>query len=86
MICESVLFNNSSEIDVKMRLQSLFNIRYSNIMNLEKAVQFVPKHNPIVQSDIDLLENFLKTRKNILVLTGAGVSTESGKYLQSLKL
>ncbi|KAL5278911.1 SIRT4 family protein [Megaselia abdita] len=40
--------------------------------------QFVPKHNPVYDKDIKLLEDFLISKPNILVLTGAGISTESG--------
>lgn len=39
---------------------------------------FVPKHNPARQEDIKALENFLIDKPNTLVLTGAGISTESG--------
>lgn len=45
------------------------------------ANQFVPKHEPVQQEDIQKLENFLRDKANVLVLTGAGISTESGKVL-----
>lgn len=41
--------------------------------------QFVPTHNPVQKDDIKKLENFLRDKSNVLVLTGAGISTESGK-------
>lgn len=43
-----------------------------------KHTQFVPKHEPVNQEDIEKLENFLANKQNLLVVTGAGVSTESG--------
>lgn len=41
--------------------------------------QFVPKHNPVPEKYIKFLEEFLADKPKILVLTGAGISTESGK-------
>lgn len=40
--------------------------------------QFVPKHEPARPEDIEKLEDFLRDKQNVLVLTGAGISTESG--------
>ncbi|XP_037935299.1 NAD-dependent protein deacylase Sirt4-like [Teleopsis dalmanni] len=40
--------------------------------------QFVPKHNKVLEEDIKRLENFLLSKPKTLVLTGAGISTESG--------
>lgn len=42
--------------------------------------QFVPEHDPVSGEDIEKLENFLADKPNILVLTGAGISTESGEW------
>lgn len=42
--------------------------------------KFVPKHQPVGAEDVQKLENFLKDKLNVLVLTGAGISTESGNY------
>ncbi|KAF5286191.1 hypothetical protein FQA39_LY16361 [Lamprigera yunnana] len=39
---------------------------------------FVPKHLPPTLSDVELLRNFLEKTLKLFVLTGAGVSTESG--------
>lgn len=41
--------------------------------------QFVPEHDPVSGKDIEKLQNFLSDKPNILVLTGAGISTESGE-------
>nr|XP_014092993.1 NAD-dependent protein deacylase Sirt4 [Bactrocera oleae] len=40
--------------------------------------QYVPKHNPVLEEDIKRLQDFLMSKSNIVVLTGAGISTESG--------
>lgn len=42
--------------------------------------QYVPKHEPAQAGDIHKLENFLLDKPNTLVLTGAGISTESGRF------
>lgn len=39
---------------------------------------FVPVSNPVRQEDILQLRNFIENNNEICVLTGAGVSTESG--------
>ncbi|XP_053695411.1 NAD-dependent protein deacylase Sirt4 [Sabethes cyaneus] len=39
---------------------------------------FVPAHEPALESDRKRLEKFLEDKPNTLVLTGAGISTESG--------
>lgn len=44
-----------------------------------ELLNFVPKHFPVTGSDVRLLEDFLKNSDKIVVLTGAGISTESGK-------
>lgn len=43
------------------------------------STQFVPEHDPVREDDIVRLEKFLSDKPNILVLTGAGISTESGR-------
>lgn len=40
--------------------------------------KYVPQHKPVLEDDIKRLEDFLLSKPNILVLTGAGISTESG--------
>lgn len=41
-------------------------------------VNFVPHHQPACESDVDKLRSFLFSHERTLVLTGAGISTESG--------
>lgn len=52
----------------------------SEIFNLVRYqhTQFVPKHDPVNPADIEKLQHFLEDKQNLLVVTGAGVSTESG--------
>ncbi|XP_018330727.1 NAD-dependent protein deacylase Sirt4 isoform X2 [Agrilus planipennis] len=40
--------------------------------------KFVPKHPPLEKCDIKRLEDFIVNSSKLLVLTGAGISTESG--------
>ncbi|XP_058817911.1 NAD-dependent protein deacylase Sirt4 [Topomyia yanbarensis] len=40
--------------------------------------RFVPSHEPAVEGDLRRLERFLDDKPKCLVLTGAGISTESG--------
>lgn len=47
-----------------------------------RSSQFVPEHSPVQEEDIQRLEDFLHDKPNILVLTGAGISTESGGYFR----
>ncbi|PSN44395.1 NAD-dependent protein deacylase Sirt4 [Blattella germanica] len=39
---------------------------------------FIPKHNPAHKDDIVKINNFITSSNKLLILTGAGVSTESG--------
>jgi len=39
---------------------------------------FVPKHRETRNEDIEKLSEFLLNKKNVLLITGAGISTESG--------
>lgn len=56
----------------------------SPVWHINKGM-FVPKHDPVAQSDIAKLEGFLRDKSRILVLTGAGISTESGIFSPFLK-
>lgn len=42
------------------------------------STNFVPDHDEVQAKDIVRLEEFLINKPNILVVTGAGISTESG--------
>ncbi|KAK3908958.1 NAD-dependent protein deacylase Sirt4 [Frankliniella fusca] len=42
------------------------------------STSFVPKHLPVREEDIDKLDRLISVSRNILILTGAGISTESG--------
>jgi hypothetical protein len=41
---------------------------------------FVPKHDATRAEDVEQITKFLRDKPRILVLTGAGISTESGEY------
>lgn len=45
---------------------------------------FVPRHNPVKADEIQKLQEFLSDKPKILVLTGAGISTESGELPTSI--
>lgn len=61
-----------------MRLNSALRFRFNDIRFKPKKLTFVPKHEPVKEHDIKKLEDFLLAKPNVLVLTGAGISTESG--------
>ena len=39
---------------------------------------FVPKHKSVEEEDIQKVQDFVTEARNLLVITGAGISTESG--------
>jgi hypothetical protein len=41
---------------------------------------FVPKHDAAKTEDVEQVSEFLRDKPRILVLTGAGISTESGLF------
>ncbi len=50
----------------------------SSLPAQEEMHQFVPPHHCTTSKDLQRVEQFLVTSKRLFVLTGAGVSTESG--------
>lgn len=54
-------------------------LAYFHCQRRQVSNHFVPKHEPAQPGDVEKLENFLRDKQNVLVLTGAGISTESGK-------
>ncbi|XP_055939464.1 NAD-dependent protein lipoamidase sirtuin-4, mitochondrial-like [Argiope bruennichi] len=52
---------------------SIFKNLYYN-----KNYQFVPKHEPCSPDSVSMLQDFVNKYSKVFVLTGAGVSTESG--------
>lgn len=61
-----------------MRLPILLRFKQTQLTSALNKI-YIPKHDPIKVEDVEKLENFLSNKPNILVLTGAGISTESGK-------
>lgn len=49
-----------------------------NVKELSRQIVCVPKHKPPNNEDINILKDFITQHKKILILTGAGISTESG--------
>lgn len=49
------------------------------LQTLTRQIVCVPKHKPLEQKDFDKLREFLIKHEKLLILTGAGISTESGK-------
>ena len=41
-------------------------------------INCVPKHATLLERQYKMLEDFIKSANKLLVLTGAGLSTESG--------
>ncbi|KAI8425440.1 hypothetical protein MSG28_007185 [Choristoneura fumiferana] len=50
----------------------------NNFKKLGRQIVYVPKHKPPEQRDFETLREFINRHQKILVLTGAGISTESG--------
>lgn len=52
-----------------------------SIRVFKRHLVYVPKHKPPNRKDFDSLKKFIDRHDKILILTGAGISTESGKYI-----
>ncbi|EDW53052.1 NAD-dependent protein deacylase Sirt4 [Drosophila sechellia] len=61
-----------------MRVGQLLRFRSTSLCSSTARQEYVPLHKPVVEDDIKRLEDFLLSKPNVLVLTGAGISTESG--------
>ncbi len=59
-----------------MRLSSLRSIYHS--LPYFQTDRCIPNHSAISNSDFHALKSFIETSKRLFVLTGAGISTESG--------
>jgi NAD-dependent deacetylase sirtuin 4 len=57
---------------LQYRAFSAANKCYSSIL------AFVPKHSPAQDDDIEKISTFINSANKLVVLTGAGISTESG--------
>lgn len=61
--------------------RSIFRVCFSSLATETKTISneiYVPPHEKPVRDDIQRLEEFLANSKRLFVLTGAGISTESG--------
>ncbi|XP_037825105.1 NAD-dependent protein deacylase Sirt4 [Lucilia sericata] len=61
-----------------MRFTQLMRIRCKFPEWSAAKQQYVPQHQPVVEEEVKKLQDFLMDKPNIVVLTGAGISTESG--------
>ncbi|XP_001354539.2 NAD-dependent protein deacylase Sirt4 [Drosophila pseudoobscura] len=61
-----------------MRVNNLLRFRSTSLQRCSIKQQYVPQHKPALDDDIKRLEDFLLSKPNVVVLTGAGISTESG--------
>nr|CAI5839895.1 unnamed protein product [Callosobruchus analis] len=61
-------------------LEHLFCRKYST-----ELLKFVPKHKPVVNKDVEVLRDFIQRSDKIAILTGAGISTESGRRAHTIK-
>jgi len=62
-----------------MRLSLIAKIKTRiNCSKSSISLEFVPKHNKATNHDISRLQSFISSANRVLVLTGAGISTESG--------
>lgn len=43
-----------------------------------ELLKYVPKHAPVEEHDVNQLRHFISTASSLVILTGAGISTESG--------
>lgn len=58
-------------------------INLNNIKYLSRVYSsFIPKHKPVEDKDVQLLKDFIFSSVNLVALTGAGISTESGIYFK----
>jgi NAD-dependent deacetylase sirtuin 4 len=54
-------------------------VRFFRTTNMSVVLsQFVPKCNPVSSDDVDKMSHFIGKARRLFVLTGAGISTESG--------
>ena len=59
----------------KLLIPSLQNVR---IFSRLHSNMFVPANRPLLEEELNVLQNFLRRTDRLFVMTGAGVSTESG--------
>ena len=58
-----------------MIINKIINFKISNLVIIMK---FVPIYNTISQESISRLQRYILTSNTMCVMTGAGISTESG--------
>lgn len=60
-------------------LPNIYHLLYkSGQFYSSESLKFVPKHSPVEKRHIEQLREFISTSSALVILTGAGISTESG--------
>jgi hypothetical protein len=62
-----------NQVLLKIQAKSSLSCRHNSIETL-----FVPKCNPLKHDDLERIKEFIHRAQRIFVLSGAGISTESG--------
>jgi NAD-dependent deacetylase sirtuin 4 len=75
--------NSSIRIIQKLTKNSLLLRLYSRIhissyLNTAESLKYVPKSQPISKEDLEKLNEFIFKSKRLFIISGAGLSTESG--------
>jgi hypothetical protein len=70
--------NNLITKNKYIQLLSFINVNNTQSSSLSA---FVPKASFVKQDDLEKLNEFVLNTKNLLVLSGAGLSTESGRTM-----
>lgn len=67
------------EVIMRSKAGQLVSLSVSVVSNRScSSLAFVPQHRSAQEEDIDKLQQFLDQSAQLLVITGAGISTESG--------
>jgi len=53
-------------------------VRNKSGANANIRSKFVPRHNEATNEDVEIVQKFIESRSRLFVLSGAGISTESG--------
>jgi len=65
-------------LDSLLQERMLVSVKNAGLCRQCSSLAFIPKHNEARNEDIEKLSDFLSKSKKLFILTGAGISTESG--------
>lgn len=63
--------------NVLLKSRILFKKSFCSYSTAE-LLRYVPKHKPVQENEFNKLKEFITTSTSLVILTGAGISTESG--------